>query len=91
MPEEDRAGAYVANANGLADLESRSAPRQEHNALTSLTLLRCDAPRRDSLQNSSRKGLPALLRVGVRLVSSNSEAGIQPQYTLFSNFGEIAE
>jgi hypothetical protein len=78
VQKDDRMSAHIANADGLADLEGRSAPCQEHNALTSLTLLRCDAPRRDGLQNSSRKGLPALLRMGVRLVCANSQAGVQP-------------
>ena len=91
MQKEDKAATYIANANGLADLEGRSTPCQEHNTLASLTILRRDASCCDSLQNGGRKHLPALFRVGVRLVCSNSQAGIQPQYTLFCNFGEIAE
>jgi len=57
----------------------------------SITLLRLNGPCRDSLQDGGREGLPALLRVGVRLVGSNSQASVQPQYTLLSDFGEITE
>ena len=57
----ERVNPYVVDANGLGDLEGRSTPRHEHNTLMSLTLLCLDNSRRDSLQNSSREGLPALL------------------------------
>lgn len=63
--------AYTVNTNGLTDLQSRGAPRQEHNTLTGLTLFRCDAPGRDSLQNGSCEGLPALFGVRMGLVGSN--------------------
>lgn len=78
MPSEWRADPYVADANGLTNLEGRGTPRHEHNALVSLTFLLLDDSRRDSLQNSSREGLPALLRVGVCFVGSNGQASIQP-------------
>ena len=81
--------AYAVDADGLADLEGRGTPRQEHNALTSLTVLSRDASCHDSFQNGSCKGLPALLRVRVRLVGSNSQTSVQPQHTLFGDFGEI--
>jgi len=70
--------AYTVDTNGLADLQGRGAPRQEHDTLTGFTLFRCDAPGRDSLQNGSREGLPPLLRVRMGLVGSNSQASIQP-------------
>ena len=83
--------AYTVDADGLADLESRGTPGQEHNTLTSLALLRRDASRRDSLQNGGCEGFPALLRVRVCFVGSNGQASIQPQHTLFSDLSEIAK
>ena len=83
--------AYTVDANGLADLQGRGAPRQKHNTLTSLALFRRNAPCRDSLQNGSCEGFPPLLRVRMCLVGSNGQASVQPEHTLFGNFGEIAE
>ena len=83
--------AYAVDADRLADLKGRGTPRQEHNALTGLALLSHDASRHDSFQNGSCEGLPTLLRVRVRLVGSNGQASVQPQHTLFGDFGEIAE
>lgn len=83
--------AYTVDANGLADLQGGGTPCQEYNTLTGLTLFRCDTPGRDGLQNGSCESLPALLRVRMGLVGSNGQASIQPQHTLFGNFGEIAE
>jgi len=58
---EGGANPYAVDANGLGDLEGRGTPSHEHDTLTGLTLLRLDNSCRDSLQNSSREGLPALL------------------------------
>jgi len=88
--EGNKVNAYAVDADGLADLQGRGAPRQEHNTLTGLTLFRCNAPGRDGLQNGGCEGLPALLRVRMCFVGSNSQASIQPQHALFSDFGEIA-
>jgi len=91
VPKEGGVNTHAIDTNGLADLEGGRAPCQEHNTLTSLALLCRDASGRDSLQNGSCEGLPTLLRVGVRLVGSNGQASIQPQHTLFGDFGKIAE
>lgn len=90
-PNGRRANPYVANANGLTDLEGRGTPRHEHNALMGLTSLLLDDSGRNSLQNSSREGLPALFRVRVCFVGSNGQASVQPQHTLLSDLSEIAE
>lgn len=87
----DKVDTHAADANRLADLEGWGTPSQEHNTLTSLTVLRRDASRRDSPQDGGRESFPALLRVRVCLVGSNGQASVQPQDALFGDFGEIAD
>jgi len=58
---EEGVNPYTVDANGLGNLEGRGTPSHEHDTLTSLTLLRLDNSCRDSLQNSGRESLPALL------------------------------
>lgn len=59
-PERGQTNTYAADADGLAYLEGGSAPRQEYNSFPGLTLRR-GASCHDRLQDSGRKGLPALL------------------------------
>lgn len=58
---EERVNPHAVNTNGLGDLKGGGTPSHEHDTLTGLTLLSLDNSCRDSLQNSSREGFPALL------------------------------